>query len=321
MNGNAANSRFVDTPVFLVGSERSGTTLLRLMLDHHPKIAFNLESQYIVDRISDDGTYPGIERYREWLRNDRTFQGSRFAIDEGLDFVGLVNDFLNQKRLRDNKEVVGATVHYEFRKLHRIWPRAKYIYLYRDGRDVANSVMRMGWAGNVYVAADLWLNAEKERDEMCLNIGDDDWLEVRYEDLVTSTRSQLERMCTFIGVEYSEKMFDYVKTSTYAAPDASLCYQWKTGMDKVDVQRLEEKLGERLLTRGYELSGHPRISVPGLMRKYLYLQSRVNAFLSRIRKFGMVLTFLETLSRRFGLNRIHRTAVNRMNRIINANLK
>ena len=47
-------------PVFLVGSERSGTTLLRLMLDHHPDIAFNLESVYIVAKISEDGTFPEL---------------------------------------------------------------------------------------------------------------------------------------------------------------------------------------------------------------------------------------------------------------------
>ena len=41
-------ARRPETPVFLIGSERSGTTLLRLMLDHHPNIAFNLESDFLV---------------------------------------------------------------------------------------------------------------------------------------------------------------------------------------------------------------------------------------------------------------------------------
>ena len=314
-------STLVDTPFFLVGSERSGTTLLRLMLDHHPRIAFNGESELIVAQIADDGTYPKIERYREWLRNDRIFQGSRFSIDEGLDFVGLVNDFLNQKRSRDNKEIVGATVHIKFRKLRRIWPRAKYIYLYRDGRDVTDSVMRMGWAGNVYVAADWWLEAEKEWEGLRDTLNDDDWIEIRYEDLVANTQAEMERFCAFFGVEYSEKMFDYARNSTYGAPDASLMYQWKTRMRKVDVQRLEEKLGDRLLRRGYALSGHPRISVPRLTRKCLYLHSRVNAYLFRIRRFGAVLTLQETLSRGLGLKQAHQRAMTRINRVINANLK
>lgn len=311
----------VDRPIFLVGSERSGTTLLRLLLDHHPRIAFSGESEYIVRQISEDGVYPKIDQFREWLGSDRIFQGSRFHIDESLDYAGLVNDFLNQKRLRDSKEMVGATVHYQFRKLRAIWLRARYIYLYRDGRDVANSVMRMGWAGNVYVAADWWLNAEKEWDELRGALGREDWIEVRFEDLIADTRSQLERICAFLGVQYSHKMFDYIGNSTYSAPDARLNQPWRTGMRTADVQRLEEKLGDRLQRRRYELSGHPRISVRALTRTYLRLQSRVNVFLFRLGRYGVALTFLEALSRRFGLQQVHRNAVSRINRIINANLK
>lgn len=311
----------VETPVFLVGSMRSGTTLLRLMLDHHPTIAFNLESMYIVRQLSSDGAYPEMERYREWLRNDRSFKHSRFSIDERLDYVGLVNDFLSQKKRRDNKDIVGATIHHQFRKLHAIWPRAKYIYIFRDGRDVANSVMHMGWAGNVYHAADWWLRAEYEWDETRPVLGNDQWIEVRYEDLIADAKTQLERVCAFIGVEYSEQMMDFSSRSTYAAPDATLAYQWKTRLGKLDLQRVEAKLGDRLLRRGYELSGYPRISVSRLASSYLSLQSRIRRYLFRIGRYGAMTTFEETLSRRFGLERIHRNVLKRMDRITDANLK
>ena len=315
------SSTLVRSPVFLVGSERSGTTLLRLMLDHHPAIAFNPESEFIVTQMSDDGRYPEIRRYREWLSNDRVFQLHRFSIDDGLGFVELVNDFLNQKRSRDKKDIVGATVHFQFRKLRQIWPQGRYIYLYRDGRDVANSIVRMGWAGNAYVGADWWLEAEKEWNELRPALDVADWIEVRYEDLVADSRDQLRRICAFLGIEYSEQMFDYVKTSTYGAPDVRLIAQWRKGMRTVDLRRLEAKVGDRLLDRGYELSGYPSIPVPWLARKYLYLHSRVNVFRFRIRRFGAALTFLETVSRRLGLNELHRKAIRRMDRIINATLK
>lgn len=311
----------VEAPVFLVGSERSGTTLLRLMLDHHPRIAFNFESDYIVTQISEAGAYPEIGQYREWLTHDRAFRGSRFSIDEGLDFVGLVNHFLVQKRARDRKELVGATVHHQFRKLSRIWPRAKYVYLLRDGRDVASSAMRMGWGGNVYVAADVWLKAEQERDDARLHVEDERWLEIRYEDLIASTRPQLNRICAFLGVEYSERMFDYVNSSTYGAPDPSLSYQWKSNLARVDVQRLEEKLGDRLLRRGYPLSGYPRISIPLPVKKYLYLQSRIEAYRYRLRMYGLGLTLWETFSRRLGLDRLNRNAMARIDRITDAHMK
>src|SRR5262245_31939771 len=310
-----------DAPVFLVGSVRSGTTLLRLMLDHHPKIAFNLESAYLVTQISDDKEYPNIEQYRAWLRNDRVFQHSHFSIDERLDFVELVNDFLHQKRLRDKKEIVGATVHLQFRKLRWLWPQAKYIHICRDGRDVASSVMRMGWAGNVYVAADRWLEAEKEWDELCPMLGKDEWIEIRYEDLVASPKLHLERICTFLGVEYSEQMFDYVSRTSYESPDVNLNYQWKTRLRKVDVQRLEEKLGGTLVSRGYQLSRYPRISISGATRRYLYLQSRVGILMFRLGRYGIGLTLCEAFSRRVGLKGVHQNAIRRINRIVDSTLK
>lgn len=311
----------VDTPIFLVGCERSGTTLLRLMLDHHPRIAFNNESEYLVTQISDEGAHPTIDSYREYLKHHRIFQNSRFVIDEGLDYAALVNSFLIQKRLRDNKELVGATVHYQFGKLGRIWSRAKYIYLYRDGRDVAHSVMKMGWAGNVYVAADWWLKAEEEWWELRSRLSEDLWIEVRYEDLIADTKRELERISAFLGVAYDDKMLNYVRTSTYQAPDVSLIHQWKTGMRASNVQQIEAKLGRQLLKRGYELSDYPKISISGFMMKYLYLQSRMNTFLFRLRRYGFGLTLQETLSRRLGMSKMHQKAVHRINHIVNASRK
>lgn len=48
----------IESPVFLVGSERSGTTLFRLMLDHHPQIAFFFEFEYAVAMMSPTGSSP-----------------------------------------------------------------------------------------------------------------------------------------------------------------------------------------------------------------------------------------------------------------------
>ena len=107
----------IEQPVFLVGSERSGSTLLRLMLDHHPEIAFNLESEFLVEQISDEGVFPVMERYHDWLNQDRVFKHSNFDVDTHLDFVDLLNNFLRQKLVRDNKKFIGATVIHHFSSL------------------------------------------------------------------------------------------------------------------------------------------------------------------------------------------------------------
>ena len=287
-------------PVFLVGSERSGTTLLRLMLDHHPEIAFNLESDFLTTRISDDGVFPEVGDYIEFLRNDRVFLHSRFEIRDGLDFVGLAHDFLEQKRMRDRKAIAGATVHYQFSKLGRIWPRAKYIHLFRDGRDVAHSVVQMGWAGNAYVGADWWLKAETEWENYRATLGEGSWIEVRYEELIANPVEQLTRICHFIGVDYSSRMFDYVKHTSYRMPDLALTYQWKHKLCREEIQKLEARIGDRLLSKGYGLSGYPRIELSRVEKRYLRMHSKVGALGYRLRKYGAMLLIQYNMARRLG---------------------
>ncbi|HSA99736.1 MAG TPA: sulfotransferase [Anaerolineales bacterium] len=310
-----------ESPIFLVGCVRSGTTLLRLMLDHHPMIAFNLESEFLVTQIADDGSFPDIGIYCEWLKDDRVFQHSHFEIKDGLDFVGLAKDFLEQKRTRDGKPMVGATIHKQFSKISRIWPEAKYIYLFRDGRDVANSIVRMGWEGNAYVAADWWLEAEMEWERYRETLPDGSWMELRYKDLIIDTMKELTRICQFLGVDYSDRMFDYVKSYSYRLPDPARTERWKQKMSKKMLQNVEEKIGGRLLLRGYELSGYPRITLSEIEKKYLSLHSRIGALGCRVRKYGAWLVIRELITRRLGLKNLHRRIIRIINQVEDANLK
>lgn len=309
------------SPVFLLGCMRSGTTLLRLMLDHHPDIAFNLESEYLVTQISEDGRFPDMRDYVDFLKNDRVFQHSHFEVRENLDYVSMVNDFLEQKRTRDRKKIVGATVHFQFSKLSRIWPEARYIYLLRDGRDVANSVVRMGWAGNSYVGADWWLEVEMEWESYRRSLPAENWIELRYTDLVTRPVEQLTRICEFLGVEYSERMFDYVHGSTYEPLNPAMIEQWKRNSDRKAIQRVEAKIGDRLLARGYKLSGYPKIKISGLKDLYLRLDSAVGTLLYRVRNYGTALVIAEFLTRRLGFRKQNLRFKKMIDEIIDANLK
>lgn len=316
-----ATEEAVATPVFLVGSERSGTTLLRLMLDHHPDIAFNPESEFLVRHISETGAFPDIAVYRQMLRENRVFHQSRFTIDESLDFPALVNDFLLQKRRRDGKRLVGATVHYDFRKLKYLWPQAKYIYLLRDGRDVASSVVQMGWAGNAYVGASWWLEAESEWSGVRAELSPSRWIELRYEDLTADAPGQLRRICDFVGVAYSERMFDYVETSTYSPPDAKQNFKWRTTMRPDEVRLVEARMGRQLAARGYELSGETTARVPKLHDKWLRLQSRLGVASFNLSYFGLRLAAMDFISRKLNWRSRQRSVRRAMDAIIEQRLK
>jgi len=311
----------ITSPIFLVGSERSGTTLLRLMLDHHPDIAFNLESEYMVNKIGADNQFPNIDEYQDFLENDRVFNRSNFKIDSKLDYKALLNSFLNQKLKRDNKKIVGATVHYNFLKLLNIWPNAKFIYLYRDGRDVANSVIQMGWAGNTYVAANWWINAEVECEKLRNIVKKEQLIEIKYENLLEFPEKILIRICEYIGVPFSRQMFGYQEDTSYDYPDVKYAYQWKKKNTSKEIQLIESRIADLLYARGYELSGLPIINFNFINKKRMYISSRVLVLLHRIRKFGLILTIKEILARRFHADSIVKAIQKERNKIIDQSLK
>ena len=64
-----------------------------------------------------------------------------------------------------------------------------------------------------------------------------------------------------------------------------------------NIQKIEEKTDDRLLLRGYELSGHPRITISKIEKRCLYMHSRISAYLWRMQKFGAVLVFWQAMAR------------------------
>ena len=295
----------IERPFFIVGSERSGTTLLRLMLDHHPLLACHFEFEHAVDMIQDDGSFPPIEEYRRWLPTQRSFSGSGVLIDPSLDFPQLVDSFLVQKRERDGKKLVGGTVHKHFDRLRYVWPEACFIHIIRDGRDVARSCVAMGWAGNGWGGADRWITAETLWDELRGKLSTSDYCEIRYEDLIREPRKVLTEICEFIGVEFDERMFRYAETSTYELPDPKLVHQWKVKASEEEIRIMEAKMGEILVRRGYELSGLPELRVDERLAHRLEKEDRQARRRFRINRYGFMLLAMENLSRRLPFRPFH----------------
>ena len=304
-----------DSPIFLVGTERSGTTLLRLMLDHHPELAFQFESEYMVQYVGGDGSLPDPKQVVEKLKLDRIFQHAGFGSDTSGDYLHLVNDWLRQKRENDGKPIVGATIHTHFDRIPSIWPNAKVIHLLRDPRDVANSCVVMGWYGNAFAATDHWVEAMRCWDALCEKIPEDRRIEVRYEHLIENPVDTLTGICRFIGVDFDRAIFDYIDGSTYEYPDPKLTYQWKRKMPEHDLRLVEGRIGEELVRRGYELSGKTPIKLsPPEVRK-LYKQSDWGRRRFALKRFGLTLMLAENLGRRLKLKPLHDWAIVRKNAI------
>lgn len=311
----------MDQPFFLIGSERSGSTMCRLMLDHHPQLACNLESDFLVSQIGDDGQLPTLADYHGFLRRDRIFRHSRFSIDESLSYPALMDSFLEQKRLRQGKRLVGATVHHHFDRLPVLWPNARFIYLLRDGRDVARSALNLGWAGNSWCGADLWLEAEARWRRMRRRLAPDQFIEVRYEDLVQDPAGTLGRICVFLGVAYDNAMLRYSSKSSYAAPDPRLIGQWRSKGSALGLRLLEARIGDALAARYYPASGYRPFPWPALLPLPLRLHSKLVCFAARVRSYGYATALAEFFGRKLGLERLRAQAQARFDLVIDQNLK
>lgn len=310
-----------EQPVFLVGSERSGSTLLRLMLDHHPEIAWCSEFEYAVEYLEEQDEWPELNKYYEMLETNRIFLSHKFTIDKTLDYKELVKSFLHQRAKQEAKPIVGASCHRKFDKLLRIWENAKFIHLVRDPRDVAKSTIKMGWAGNVWTALDRWLHAEETWDKLDKSLPQERKLEIKYYDLITSTEKTLGKICQFIGVDYNPKMLDYIELTAYDLPNSEFLNQWKKNSTDWEIQLVECRVGNFLEKREFTHSGLPSLEISPMTIQLLKLQSWYFCLMFRINRFGLRLTVLEFLARKFGLKSWQKTLHQKINIITNAHCK
>ncbi|MGH1489898.1 MAG: sulfotransferase family protein [Acidimicrobiales bacterium] len=300
-------------PTFLVGAEQSGTTLLRLMLDSHPEIAFAEEFEYAVEPIASDGSFPAITDYQSYLAGNRSFSTSGFTVDPTLSFPELINGFLQSRRQQKDAEAVGATLHHGFSKALTLWPNAKFIHLVRDPRDVAPARMSEGLAGNVWHGLDAWIETEDEWAQVEAQVDPSRILNVRFSELITSYHNVLDEICRFIGVDYTAQMLDYASDTDYAEPSMSVAGDWRDLLSARDVSLIEARVGDRLTRLGYEPSGTAPAPVSEQQLSWLRWQDRYGRIGGRVQNYGMRLTVAEMLVRGLKSQPLQRSIQLRLN--------
>src|SRR4029078_11008323 len=112
--------------------------------------------------------------------------------------------------------------------LERLFPRALYVHLIRDGRDAATSflevpevIMTAAW-GHPHDAAGFaaqWATEVRAARALGARAGSARYLELRYEALVAAPGAELRRACAFAGLEYDDGMLGYVGRTDSARKD------------------------------------------------------------------------------------------------------
>jgi hypothetical protein len=291
-------------PFFLVGAVRSGTTVLRLLIGHHPQICRCDEFEYVTEAVAGQTHWPDVDAYVRWLPRHRGYRASGFRANPSLGFPEIAQDFLAQLQQTDGRRIVGAAVHHHFDELPRIWPEARYIHLVRDPRDVARSCVQMGWHGNSWSAISMWEEAEDAWQRLRRRLPEDRWMEVRFENLTSDLEFELARITRFLGVDYDPAMLEIERDTTYKRPSPRGARSWRTDASEREVREMEARLGQRLVGAGYKPSGFAPLEIGRLRSSVLRLDSRLGRIKFAIRRYGLSLWCASVVCRRLPFQKL-----------------
>lgn len=255
-------------PIFVLGVPRSGTTLLRMMLDSHPDIMCGPEAPWVAGRAG--APIPNLRALVDLMTREkwgavRGFTGVR-ATDVGGAAAGFVDRLMSASvRARGKTRWADKTpenvVAVSF--LARLFPQGRYIHIVRDGRDVALSTAaadwsriptRDGWTRNGYLAA---LRRWRDWNAICRDDTATAGIAchlVRYEDLAREPRSAMRRILDFVEAPWSDAVlspYDREHDVIDPAGEGMKSFFGRTSVDDRAVQRWKRELGpvRRLLTR------------------------------------------------------------------------
>lgn len=294
--------------VAVYGALRSGTTLLRLMLDAHPHLSCPGEADFLFDHLRSDGTSPVYDE--DALERDRIYRAHRARYAE-TPLSALTPDALIGRIAGADKTAV-LMLHRHISRALALYPDLRIIHFLRDPRDVARSSIGMGWAGHVYYGIDHWIRTERDWASIGRKLRADQVLTVHYEDLIGDPKGTLTTICQFIGVSYEDVMLSYDKTSTYAKPSGDLVMQWTHKQTPRETAMVEAKIGPLLAASGYSPSGIAPHHPSGMERIALKFSNKYAIWTERIRRFGLIDPGIVALARRLHIPRLSAGAQRRM---------
>ena len=300
-----AEPQIQQEPIFVVGGQRSGTTMLRLMLNSHPHIAIPFESDFIprfYRRVADYGDLSrkeNVTRLLDDIAEQPFVKRGKLVFDEAailarhprsypelIKAIYQVYAESEGKRRWGDKDPDYVT---ELDVLWKLFPGCRIVHIVRDGRDVAISLRELDWGSkNLIKLARDWSWQVTLGHKMGVMLGPEYYMEIRYEDLVLEPERTLRRICAFIGEPYFPKMLSYHETAAAAMPADSLKYHgtsvrppdtdkvqaWRRRMSAADRILFEEVAGRTLREFGYELEGLRNTWASRLRRLHYSLFSR-----------------------------------------------
>ena len=206
---------------FIVGVPRSGTTLLRLMLDAHSELAIPPETHFLPKLFKAcEGEGDARARVLELLSTHRRWPDFELSVDEVAEHLGgdgpldagdAARAFYEAYAAKQGKPRWGEKTPQYVKVMGRIaaaLPEARFIHLIRDGRAVALSLMEVSWGpSTVAEAAELWVELIGSARRKAARLPY--YVELRYEDLIADPELVVRRACELAELEFEPAMLEY----------------------------------------------------------------------------------------------------------------
>ncbi len=225
-------------PVFVTGSERSGTTLVMSILGCLPRIAVPEVTWYYPRfrpylftygnltensnfRVLVDEMVHGLRKpYFGMVVNPATFatEINDRALAQEQSFAGIFSAMLGYYADSQDKPRWGEKTPYNLFYIEQIladFPNAQIVFITRDGRDASAEFLQASFGPtNIYAAAELWREGQQAVKPWRKNLSPDQWYDISYEDLVRKPGAEIKKLCEFLNEDYSDDLLKFYQSPT-----------------------------------------------------------------------------------------------------------
>ncbi len=250
---------------FILGRPRSGTTLLRTLLDVHPNITIPLENSGLIHLHF---------KYRKVIRWDSNkleelftdFKNLNFIENWNLDWKSVETIFNDASHMHLSFHEIIRVYYYHYqsefvkeeigclgdksplnslysKELYHLFPGARYIHLVRDYRaNLASMSKHDVFSPSSTAILMQWLKSVNQINTLALAYPQQ-FLLLRYEDLVSNPEYSYKKICTFLNVKYIPKILDpdYRKNAVNNIYNSTFLDQWQPDLSgKISTSNIEK---------------------------------------------------------------------------------
>jgi len=269
--------------VFLCGFPSGGTDLLKNIINSNTNVSisgefpllYKLKKSYKNPIISDKEIIDTVKKIKKldvygYIKPTKTDVLNNKKYKSTISLSKLYFDLLpgsEEIKWKGNKTPQNTE---HIMELKELFPKAKFILILRDVRDIALS-WKNKWGKNELSCAYRWNKRTLKGLDSLSKLDKDMYLIIKYEDLMTNLEPSIRKICNFLRIPVQDRMFNYHKyvdeifdgKINYGQPIVKNNFnKWMTEMSKNKIGKIENIAQTAMLKAEYSLTENNRFTVP-----------------------------------------------------------